>query len=89
MSPPSPLAMLSNALKIADKVIGRAGGGREQNSPEFSRVGRRADPRQAPGDYGRGCKGRIYLLRKPPPAKFEQIDQTGLPEAGYGPEDFG
>jgi hypothetical protein len=30
-----PLFVLSNALEIADKVIGRAGGGREENSPEF------------------------------------------------------
>jgi hypothetical protein len=29
MSPPFPLSVLSNAFKIADKLIGRAGGGRE------------------------------------------------------------
>jgi hypothetical protein len=33
-------------------------------------------------------KGQIYLLAEHRPAKFEQIDQTGLREAGYGPEDF-
>jgi hypothetical protein len=31
-------------------------------------------------------KGQIYLLAEHRPAKFEQIDQTGL--RGYGPEDF-
>jgi hypothetical protein len=49
MSQPSPL---SRALKIADKVIGRAGGGRDQKLPESSRVGRRVDHRRAPGDHG-------------------------------------
>jgi hypothetical protein len=33
-------------------------------------------------------KGQLYLLAEHWPAKFEQIDQTGLHEAGYGPEDF-
>jgi hypothetical protein len=33
-------------------------------------------------------KGQLYLLAEHRPAKFEQIDQTGLREAGYGPEDF-
>jgi hypothetical protein len=28
------------------------------------------------------------VLAEHRPAKFEQIDQTGLREAGYGPEDF-
>jgi hypothetical protein len=33
-------------------------------------------------------KGQLYLLAEHWTAKFEQIDQTGLHEAGYGPEDF-
>jgi hypothetical protein len=33
-------------------------------------------------------KGQLYLLAEHRPAKFEQIDRTGLHEAGYGPEDF-
>jgi hypothetical protein len=33
-------------------------------------------------------KGQIYLLAEHPPAKFERIEETGLREAGYGPEDF-
>jgi DNA-binding transcriptional regulator PaaX len=30
----------------------------------------------------------VIMVRGDPPAKFKQIDQTGLREAGYGPEDF-
>jgi hypothetical protein len=33
-------------------------------------------------------EGQIYLLAEHRPTKFEQIDQTGQREAGYGPEDF-
>jgi hypothetical protein len=33
-------------------------------------------------------KGQLHLLPEHKPAKFERIDQTGLREAGYGPEDF-
>ena len=33
-------------------------------------------------------RGQLYLLPEHKPAKFERIDQTGLREAGYGPEDF-
>ena len=31
---------------------------------------------------------QLYLLPEPGPAKFENIDQDGLHEAGYGPGDF-
>ena len=33
-------------------------------------------------------KGQHYLLPEHRPAKFERINQTGLHEAGYGPDDF-
>ena len=33
-------------------------------------------------------KGQLYILPEPGPAKFENIDQDGLHDAGYGPEDF-
>jgi hypothetical protein len=33
-------------------------------------------------------KGQLCLLPEPGPAKFENIDQDGLHEAGYRPEDF-
>jgi hypothetical protein len=33
-------------------------------------------------------KGQLYLLPEHRPAKFENIDQDGLHEAGYVPEDF-
>jgi hypothetical protein len=33
-------------------------------------------------------KGQIYLLAEHRATKFEQIDQIGLPETGYGPDDF-
>ena len=33
-------------------------------------------------------KGRLYLLPKHRPAKYERVDTTGLHEAGYGPDDF-
>jgi hypothetical protein len=33
-------------------------------------------------------KGQLYLLPEHRPAKFENIDQDGLHEAGYGPDDF-
>jgi hypothetical protein len=32
-------------------------------------------------------KGQLYLLPEHRPAKFERVDQTGLHEAGYGPDD--
>jgi hypothetical protein len=33
-------------------------------------------------------KGQLHRLAEHRPAKFEQIDQTGLRASGYGPEDF-
>jgi hypothetical protein len=33
-------------------------------------------------------KGRLDLLPEHRPAKFERIDQEGMVEAGYGPDDF-
>jgi hypothetical protein len=33
--------------------------------------------------------GRLYILPEHRPAEFENIDQDGLHEARYGPEDFG
>ena len=63
-------------------------GGRQEDSPEFSRVGgaRIIGDRQVAIVVA--YKGQLYLLAEHWPAKFEQIDQTGLHEAGYGPEDF-
>ena len=54
------------------------------SSLEFSRLGGRAGHRRAAGSI----KGQLYLLPEPGPAKFENIDQDGLHEAGYGPDDF-
>ncbi len=56
MAQPSPLSVLSNALKIVLMVV--------------------------------AYKGQLYLLPEHRPAKFERIDNDGLHEAGYGPDDF-
>jgi len=55
-----------------------------KDSLEFSRLGGRAGHRRAAGSI----KGQLYLLPEHRPAKFENIDQDGLHEAGYVPEDF-
>jgi hypothetical protein len=41
------------------------------------------------GRDGGAVQGELCLPPEHRPAKFEQIDQTALHEAGYGPEDFG
>ena len=33
-------------------------------------------------------KGQLYLLPEHRPAKFERIDNDGLDETDYGPDDF-
>jgi hypothetical protein len=33
-------------------------------------------------------EGRLHLLPEHRPAKFEQVETSGLNKAGYGPEDF-
>ena len=33
-------------------------------------------------------KGQLYLLPEHRPAKFERIDNDGLHEAAYGPDEF-
>ena len=103
MAHPSP--PLCAVERSEDRVQGhdRDGGGRQQDSREFLRVGGRAHHRRAPGLDGWedariigerqvlmvvAYKGQLYLLSEHRPAKFENIDTQGLHEAGYGPDDF-
>jgi hypothetical protein len=81
--------VLSNALKIPDKVtvaLEAVENKIRQNSQGWEDawiIGERQVITVAT------YKGQIYLFAEHRPAKFKQIDKTGLREAGYGPEDFG
>ena len=80
--------MLSNALKIADKftvAMEAVGNKIRLNSQGWEDV-RVIGDRQVLMVVA--YKGQLYLLPEARPAKFENIDQTGLHEAGYGPDDF-
>jgi hypothetical protein len=88
MAPPSPLSVLSGALKIADKftVTMEAVGDKIRLNSQGWEDARVATECQAAMVVA--IDGRLYLLLELRPAKFERIDQTGLHEAGYGPDDF-
>jgi hypothetical protein len=88
MQPPSPLSTLSGALKIADKVTVAMEA--VENKIRLNSQGwedtRVIGERQVLMVVA--YKERLYILPEHRPAKFENIDQEGLHEAGYGPEDF-
>jgi hypothetical protein len=88
MSPPSPLSVLSGALKVADKftVAMEAVGDKIRMNSQGWDDARVLTERQVAMVVA--YKGQLYLLPEHRPAKFENIDQTGLHEAGYGPDDF-
>jgi hypothetical protein len=71
MGAPSPLSVLSGALKIA-QVYGYHGRCWGQDSLEFLRLGGRAGHRRAAGSI----KGQLYLLPEPGTAKFKNISRT-------------
>jgi hypothetical protein len=84
MAQPSPLSVLSSALKIADKftvTMEAVGNTSRLNSQGW-------EDARIIGDRQVLMVVAYKLLAEHRPAKFEQIDQTGLREAGYGPEDF-
>jgi hypothetical protein len=88
MSPPSPLSVLSGALKIADKVtvaMEAVGNKIRLNSQgwEDARIIRERQVLMVVAH-----KGQLYLLPEDKLATFEHIDDDGLHEAGYGPDDF-
>ena len=80
--------MLSGALKIADKVTValEAVGNKIRLNSQGWEDARIIGERQVLMVVA--YKGQLYLLPYHRPAKFEYIDQTGLHEAGYGPDDF-
>lgn len=88
MAQPSPLSVLSGALKVADKftVTFEAVGDKVRMNSHGWDDARVCTEAQAPLVVARN--GILYLLPEVRPAKFEHIDQTGLHEAGYGPDDF-
>ena len=85
---PSPLSVLSGALKIADKVTVAMEA--VENKIRLNSQGwedaRVIGERQVLMVVA--YKGQLYLLPEHRPARFERIDQDGLHEAGYGPDDF-
>ena len=88
MAQPSPLSVLSGALKIADKftiameAIGSKIRLNCQGWEDVRVIGERHVLMVV------AYKGSLYLLPEHKPAKFENIDAQGLHEAGYGPDDF-
>jgi hypothetical protein len=84
----SPLAVLSGALKIADKftiameAVGNKIRLNSQGWDDVRVVGERQELMVV------AIKGQLYLMPEPRPARFERIDDQGLNEAGYGPDDF-
>jgi hypothetical protein len=83
-----PLSVLSNALKIADKftVTMEAVDNKIRLNSQGWEDARVLTERQVAMVVA--YKGQHYLLPEHRPAKFEHIDQTGLHEAGCGPDDF-
>jgi hypothetical protein len=88
MSSPSPLSVLSGALKVADKftvAMEAVGDKIRLNSQGWEDV-------RVIGEHQVmmvvAHKGILYLLAEQRPAKFENIDHDRLAEAGYGPDDF-
>jgi hypothetical protein len=88
MSPPSPLSVLSGALKVTDKatVAMEAVGNKIRLGSQGWEDVRVITERQVLMVVA--LDGRLYLLPEPRPAKFERVDTTGLNEAGYCEEDF-
>jgi hypothetical protein len=88
MSHLSPLSTLSGALKVSDKctVAMEAVGHKIRSNSQGWDDARVLNERQVFTVVA--IKGQLYLLPEPGPAKFENIDQDGLHEAGYGPDDF-
>lgn len=88
MAQPSPLSVLSGALKVADKftIAMEAVGDKIRMNCQGWDDARVATEYQVATVVAH--KGQLYLLREPRPARFVRIDQTGLHEAGYGPDDF-
>ena len=80
--------MPSNALKIADKVTVtmEAVEDKIHRSSQGWEDARIIGERQVIMSWR--IRGKSTLLDEHRPAKFKQIDRTGLREAGYGPEDF-
>jgi hypothetical protein len=88
MSPPSPLSVLSGALKVADKftVAMEAVENKIRLNSQDWEDARIIGERQAAMMVA--YKGMLYLLPEHRPARFERVDDEGLHEAGYGPDDF-
>ena len=84
MAHPSPLSVLSGALKIADKVAVavEAVGGKIRLNSQGCEDARTLTERAVLMVVA------IYALPERRPARFERIDHDGLHEAGYGPDDF-
>jgi hypothetical protein len=82
MSQPSPLSVLSGAWKIADKatVALEAVGNKIRVNSQGWEDARIATERQC--FMVVAIKGKLYMMPEARPAKFEQIDQTGLREGG-------
>jgi hypothetical protein len=81
-----PLSVLSGALKIADKVtvaMEAVGDKISLNSQGWGESSASARVLMVEAH-----KGQLYLLPEHRPAKFQRIDNHGLHEAGYGPDDF-
>jgi hypothetical protein len=74
-------------LKIA-QVYGYHGGCWRQRFAGILKAGRTCGSSASVRFLWWQSRGNSYLLPEPGPAKFENIDQDGLHEAGYGPEDF-
>ena len=85
MAHPSPLSVLSGALKIADKVavaVEAVGDKIRLNSQGCE------DARTLTERAVLMVVARLYALPERRPARFERIDHDGLHEAGYVPDDF-
>jgi hypothetical protein len=80
--------VLSGAWKKADKftVMLEAVGNKIRANSQGWEDARIVSERQALTVVAH--KGQLYFLPEHKRAKFERVDQTGLREAGYGPEDF-
>jgi hypothetical protein len=87
MSALSPLAVLSGALKITDKVtlaMEAVGDKIRLNAGGWEDV-KVLGERQV---MVVAIKGQLYLLPEARPSRFERVDHDGLNEAAYGPDDF-
>jgi hypothetical protein len=84
MAQPSPLFVLSGALKITDKITVsmEAVGNKIRLNFQWREDTRIIGDR--PGRDRSGAQGQLHLLPEHRPAKFENIDTQGLHEAGTG-----